>query len=122
VHLELKPATPFRLWGPNLAPAFTGLRAVRVRYRHSPLPSDPTAALVNLSAFVTPTVRPDPTNPLAPSYFRQVSVASATWQSVDLLADSGRGYPALVDALSIYLTFGRNGHVSVDIDRIELLR
>jgi hypothetical protein len=122
VHLELKPFTAFRLWSPNLDPPFTRLRAVRVRYRQSPPPSDATAALSSINASVKPTVKTDPTNPLLPSYFSQVGVPSSTWQSVDLLAQSGRGYPAVVDALSMYLSFGRSGNVSVDIDRIELLR
>ena len=120
--MDLKSSTSFRLWSPNLDPPFTSLRAVRVRYRYSPAPSDPTAALLNIGASVKPTGNADPTNPLLPSYFRQVTAESSTWQTVDLVSESGRGYPATVDALWMYLTFGRSGNVSVDIDRIDLLR
>jgi hypothetical protein len=110
-----------RLNSPNLQPVFTGLRAVRVRVRFVPAGGSPSAVLNGVMALVAWTGPYDPSNPLIPAYFLRWTGPSSTWQTLDLPPDP-RGFPAVVDARRLYLTFGRAGAVTVDVDSIELVR
>jgi hypothetical protein len=121
-HVDLRVGVSSLLNGPNLQPPFLGLRSVRVRVRYLPSSATPNAVLNNVGAFVAPTLREDPSNPLIPSYFATAAARATIWQVLELLPESGRGYPAVVDARWLYLTIGRSGELGVDIDWIELGR
>jgi hypothetical protein len=118
-RVDLDTGTSSSLNSPNLQPVFTGLRSVRVRVRFVPAASN--AVLNNVMANVAWTGPFDPSNPLMPGYFVRWSGPSSTWQTLELPSDP-RGFPAVVDARWLYLSFGRSGALTVDVDWIELLR
>jgi hypothetical protein len=118
-RVDLDTGTSSSLNSPNLQPVFTGLRSVRVRVRFVPAASN--AVLNNVTANVAWTGPFDPSNPLTPSYFVRWNGPSATWQTLELPSDP-RGFPAVVDARWLYVSFGRSGPLRVDLDWIELVR
>jgi hypothetical protein len=121
-RVELRPGVSSQINGPNLQPVFAGLRSVRVRARYFPTSADPAGVLNNFLALVAPTIRDDPSNPLIPAYFTRAAATAGIWQVLELLPETDRGYPAVVDARWLYLIIGRSGQVVVDIDWIELVR
>ena len=121
-HVDLRAGDAAQLTGPNLTPPFSGLRSVRMRLRYVPAPSSPTASLNFVFVNVAPTVRTDPSNPLIPSYLSKTTGAASAWQLLELLPETNRGYPAIVDARWMYLVIGRSGDIGVDFDWIELVR
>jgi hypothetical protein len=120
-RIDLAAGTSSTLNSPNLQPVFTGLRSVRVRVRFVAAASSPTAVLNGVMAFVAWTGPFDPANPLMPAYYMRWTGPSSAWQTLELPSDP-RGFPAVVDARWLYLTFGRSGPMTVDVDWIELVR
>lgn len=139
IRVQLPATGDNRLRGPDLTPPFTGLRAVRVRYRWLPAQEGDGVGLLSVHADVTPTTV-DPGAILLPLYERSVGTCTvvpgrsicvftpraggepSVWHTIDLESQSGRGYPAIVDARYLALWLGRRGPVTVDIDRIELVQ
>ena len=139
IRIQLPATGDHRLRGPDLTPPFIGLRAVRVRYRWSPAQVDEGVGLLSVHADVTPTTV-DPRAILLPLYERSVGTCTvvpgrsscvvtpradgepSVWHTINLESQSGRGYPAIVDARYLSLWLGRRGPVTVDIDRIELVQ
>jgi hypothetical protein len=120
-RVDLDTGTSSSLNSPNLQPVFTALRAVRVRVRFVPAAGSPTAVLNGVMANVAWTGPFDPSNPLMPAYYLRWTGPSSTWQTLELPAEA-RGFPSVVDARWLYLSFGRSGAMTVDVDSIELVR
>ena len=120
---DLRAGVNSSLYGPNLQPPFTGLRAVRVRVRYFPTAAGPpTGLVVAVTARVTPTGPADPTNPRTSYYYARVTEGPGEWQIVEAPPDPGRGYPPVVDARWLYVAIGRNAEIVADVDWIELVR
>jgi hypothetical protein len=115
-----RPEREWVLRGPDLAPAATGVRTFRLRYRWRPDPSlSPTAART-----IRTEARLETTSPL-PDYLNGQAMTSATLEPqtdwTDVTFTSGQ-ITAPLDVLYGYLhSYGANRGV-LDIDRLELVR